>query len=186
MRPSCSSFASGSFDIDVIFHVHCTKPVWCVTAGVVEMAGGGGNRAWARTSLFSSLVDAWMIRPSGPVLHSMGMRVLPLSPPGLDMYLCAIQMSVPAMSLSHSFQCSSFVLCISLLMRFSFSRSVACASWFGSALKLYACLRKCLSSSDILVRSLVHHLFVCGVSQSVDLGQNNNPNTTPTKDYENV
>ena len=25
-----------------------------------------------------------------------------------------------------------------------------------------------------------------GVSQSVDLGQNNNPNTTPTKDYENV
>jgi len=31
--PLCSSFASGSFDIDVIFHVHCTKPVWCVTAG---------------------------------------------------------------------------------------------------------------------------------------------------------
>ena len=30
--PSCSSFASGSFDIDVIFHVHCTKPVWCVTS----------------------------------------------------------------------------------------------------------------------------------------------------------
>jgi len=29
--PLCSSFASGSFDIDVIFHVHCTKPVWCVT-----------------------------------------------------------------------------------------------------------------------------------------------------------
>jgi len=29
--PSCSSFASGSSDIDVIFHVHCTKPVWCVT-----------------------------------------------------------------------------------------------------------------------------------------------------------
>jgi len=25
-----------------------------------------------------------------------------------------------------------------------------------------------------------------GVSQSVDLGQNNNPNTTPTKDYEIV
>jgi len=24
------------------------------------------------------------------------------------------------------------------------------------------------------------------VSQSVDLGQNNNPNTTPTRDYENV
>jgi len=32
--PLCSSFASGSFDIDVIFHVHCTKPVWCVTAEV--------------------------------------------------------------------------------------------------------------------------------------------------------
>jgi len=29
--------------------------------------------------------------------------------------------------------------------------------------------------------------YVSGaVSQSVDLGQNNNPNTTPTKDYENV
>ena len=27
---------------------------------------------------------------------------------------------------------------------------------------------------------------VCGVSQSVDLGRSNNPNTTPTKDYENV
>jgi len=26
----------------------------------------------------------------------------------------------------------------------------------------------------------------CGVSQSVDLGRSNNPNTTPTKDYENV
>ena len=25
-----------------------------------------------------------------------------------------------------------------------------------------------------------------GVSQSVDLGQSNNPNTTPTKDYKNV
>jgi len=25
-----------------------------------------------------------------------------------------------------------------------------------------------------------------GVSQSVDLGRSNNPNTTPTKDYENV
>ena len=31
--PSCSSFAPGSFDIDIIFHVHCTKPVWCVTLG---------------------------------------------------------------------------------------------------------------------------------------------------------
>ena len=30
---SCSCFASGLFDIDVIFHVHCTKPVWCVTPG---------------------------------------------------------------------------------------------------------------------------------------------------------
>jgi len=29
-------------------------------------------------------------------------------------------------------------------------------------------------------------LEVAGVSQSVNLGQNNNPNTTPTKDYENV
>jgi len=26
----------------------------------------------------------------------------------------------------------------------------------------------------------------CVVSQSVDLGWSNNPNTTPTKDYENV
>ena len=31
--PSCSSFTSGSFDIDIIFHVHCTKPVWCMTVG---------------------------------------------------------------------------------------------------------------------------------------------------------
>ena len=40
--PLCSSFASGSFDIDVIFHVHCTKPVWCVTVcllGVVDTVG---------------------------------------------------------------------------------------------------------------------------------------------------
>ena len=35
--PSCSSFASGSFDIDIIFHVHCTKPVWCMT--LVEVDG---------------------------------------------------------------------------------------------------------------------------------------------------
>jgi len=28
--------------------------------------------------------------------------------------------------------------------------------------------------------------WIASVSQSVDLGQNNNPNTTPTKDYENV
>jgi len=27
---------------------------------------------------------------------------------------------------------------------------------------------------------------LAAVSQSVDLGQSNNPNTTPTKDYENV
>jgi len=27
---------------------------------------------------------------------------------------------------------------------------------------------------------------VCGVSQSVDFGRSNNPNTTPTKDYEIV
>jgi len=29
-------------------------------------------------------------------------------------------------------------------------------------------------------------LLIGIVSQSVDLGQSNNPNTTPTKDYENV
>ena len=29
-------------------------------------------------------------------------------------------------------------------------------------------------------------ILTAAVSQSVDLGQNNNPNTTPTKDYENV
>ena len=40
---------------------------------------------------------------------------------------------------------------------------------------------------------LVHNNHSCpgnntafGVSQSVDLGQSNNPNTTPTKDYEIV
>ena len=31
-----------------------------------------------------------------------------------------------------------------------------------------------------------HDPGMLAVSQSVDLGQNNNPNTTPTKDYENV
>ena len=34
----------------------------------------------------------------------------------------------------------------------------------------------------LVVRCIVHDMRV--VSQSVDLGQNNNPNTTPTKDYE--
>ena len=31
-----------------------------------------------------------------------------------------------------------------------------------------------------------YNLWEPAVSESVDLGQNNNPNTTPTKDYENV
>ena len=44
--PSCSSFTSGSFDIDVIFHVHCIKPVWCVT--VVEAMTG--QMAWIADS----------------------------------------------------------------------------------------------------------------------------------------
>ena len=38
---------------------------------------------------------------------------------------------------------------------------------------------------DVLARA-GHAPGSSGVSQSVDLGQNNNPNTTPTKDYENV
>ena len=33
---------------------------------------------------------------------------------------------------------------------------------------------------------MLHDVQLSAVSQSVDLGQNNNPNTTPTKDYENV
>jgi len=33
---------------------------------------------------------------------------------------------------------------------------------------------------------MVPNVDCAAVSQSVDLGQNNNPNTTPTKDYENV
>jgi len=37
-----------------------------------------------------------------------------------------------------------------------------------------------------IVDQLLHGFSVRAVSQSVDLGQNNNPNTTPTKDYENV
>jgi len=40
-----------------------------------------------------------------------------------------------------------------------------------------------------LIRSLFPLLCLIQmdvVSQSVDLGQSNNPNTTPTKDYENV
>jgi len=31
-----------------------------------------------------------------------------------------------------------------------------------------------------------HHFISGAVSQSVDLGRSNNPNTTPSKDYENV
>ena len=30
------------------------------------------------------------------------------------------------------------------------------------------------------------HTLICTVSQSVDLGRSNNPNTTPTKDYKIV
>ena len=36
------------------------------------------------------------------------------------------------------------------------------------------------------VRTPLKENKTAGMSQSVDLGQNNNPNTTPTKDYENV
>jgi len=32
----------------------------------------------------------------------------------------------------------------------------------------------------------VRYIYATVVSQSLDLGQNNNPNTTPTKDYEKV
>ena len=44
----------------------------------------------------------------------VGIRVLPPSLPGLDMYLCAIHMSEPAMSFNQFVQWSSFVLCSSL------------------------------------------------------------------------
>jgi len=42
-----------------------------------------------------------------------------------------------------------------------------------------------LDKQDINCKTKVIYLVTI-VSQSVDLGQNNNPNTTPTKDYENV
>ena len=38
--PLCSSFTSGSFNIDVIFHVHCTKPVWCMTVSAAKSCPG--------------------------------------------------------------------------------------------------------------------------------------------------
>jgi len=40
------------------------------------------------------------------------------------------------------------------------------------------------SSSFVSLEFLYRALMTCAVSQSVDLGQSNNPNTTPTKDYE--
>ena len=47
-----------------------------------------GNRAWARILLFSLFVVAWMTCLSGPVLHRVGIHVLPSSPPRFDRYLC--------------------------------------------------------------------------------------------------
>ena len=42
------------------------------------------------------------------------------------------------------------------------------------------------SAAEKAIPWVVWIITVIGVSQSVDLGQNNNPNTTPTKDYEKV
>jgi len=39
---------------------------------------------------------------------------------------------------------------------------------------------------DLLKEALARQSLHPSVSQSVDLGWSNNPNTTPTKDYENV
>ena len=44
----------------------------------------------------------------------------------------------------------------------------------------------CLTKSKYLLISIGLPVPCRDVSQSVDLGQNNNPNTTPTKDYEKV
>ena len=54
-------------------------------------------------------------------------------------------------------------------------RKTVCGAWF------------CYASGTILTKSISGtDSTAASVSQSVDLGWSNNPNTTPTKDYENV
>ena len=113
----------------------------------------------ARRALFSSLVAASVSLPSADRLLRVGMRDFPPLPPGFVMYLLAIHMSLPAISSSQSFQCVSLVVWISLSSCFSFSFRRVWLMWSGIALNLYACLRRCLSSSTHLDRSLVHHRF---------------------------
>jgi len=43
-----------------------------------------------------------------------------------------------------------------------------------------------ITSPELAKLFLLHVFSKHGVSQSVDLGRSNNPNTTPTKDYEKV
>jgi len=47
-------------------------------------------------------------------------------------------------------------------------------------------LRQVIRSTTPFTSCLGTYIIMSAVSQSVDLGQNNNPNTTPTKDYKNV
>ena len=47
-------------------------------------------------------------------------------------------------------------------------------------------LRRVIRSTTPFTSCLGTYIIMSAVSQSVDLGQNNNPNTTPTKDYKNV
>ena len=57
--PSCSSFASGSFDIDVIFHVHCTKPVWCVTPGLAVGCTPDLITAWLSANIVAENTNSF-------------------------------------------------------------------------------------------------------------------------------
>jgi len=153
--------AAVSWSSVISVHSSTGSGYWYVS-GTDDVAGGGGKRVRARRALFSSLVAASVSFPSEDRVLRVGIRDFPPSPPGFVMYLLAIQTSLPAISSSHSFQCVSLVDCISLSSSFSFSLSRVWLTWSGSALNLYACLRRCLSLFTRLVRSLVHHHFWCG------------------------
>ena len=50
----------------------------------------------------------------------------------------------------------------------------------------YETANDCQGASPWGIASIVTYRSLCDVSQSVNWGRNNNPNTTPTKDYEIV
>jgi len=76
------------------------------------------------------------------------------------------------------------------------SRTMHIGSWYDTGVPLEGrgdgstgygtCARGWITMGPVAPGILMGRPSLGDVSQSVDLGQNNNPNTTPTKDYENV